>query len=142
MKKANQIINHLFKPLSPRLNKYRCLKKIISLLPENYNKYISYVNLKGDTLIIGVSHSAMQKIIYYNQDTIFFIKESLKENNECKDVEFTKIRTFFKYKKLNKKEKKIPNYLLKKPKGTFKNQSSKFKDIFEEIREIINDRNN
>ena len=83
MKKANEIIDHILNPYSEKLEIHRCLKKIIALLPKNYNKYITSANLKGEILFINVSHPALRQEIYYKKKSYFF---NYKNTPQCRYV--------------------------------------------------------
>ncbi len=141
MKKVNEIISHLFSPYENKFNQYRCLKKIISLLPLKYNKYISSMVLKGEVLYINVTHPAIRQELFYKRDLIFTITKELHKHNQCIEINPKKIVTNFRYKKPQKITK-----ITKKPtaKGTFKiiTKNEEIKKIFEEIKKELNARYN
>jgi hypothetical protein len=137
MKKANEIINHLLSPYSDKLANQRCLKKIISLLPQKYNNYITSAVLKGEILIFNVSHQAVKQELFYNKDLVFSIIKTMHGANMCKSVNPKKIITNFKYLPKPKTPKIYKFYL--KPAGDFENKAKKkeIKEAFEEIKELL-----
>jgi len=137
MKKANEIINHLLSPYSDKLDQQRCLKKIISLLPPKYNKYITSARLKGEILFINVSHQAVKQELYYNKNLIFSIINTMKNANLCTFINPKKIVTNYKY-----SPKPIPPKIYKfyiKPAGNFEIKAKKreIKEKFEEIKDLL-----
>jgi hypothetical protein len=138
MKTAKDILNHLLNPYSEKIDEKRCLKKIIALMPRNYNKYISSTYLKGDILYINVSHPALRQEIFYNKNIIFSIIKSFHKANQCLNINPKKIVTTYKYKKPIKLPKEIKFYI--KEAGNFEIKAKKkdLKKKFEEIKNLIN----
>ena len=136
MKKADKILNHLFNPYMDKLNKHRCLKKIISLLPRKYNNFITSYQLKGDILFINVSHPAIKQELFYNKQLIFSIIKTMHSANMCNEINPKKVITIYKYKP---KEKHIDyeSYykFFIKPAGNFEIKAKK-KEIIEKFEEI------
>jgi len=137
MKKANEIINHLLSPYSDKLDKQRCLKKIISLLPLKYNKYITSAQLKGEILFINVSHQAIKQELYYNKTLIFSIIKTMHSAGMCKDINPKKIVTNYKYSPKPKPPAVYKFYI--KPAGNFEIKAKKkeIKEKFEEIKALL-----
>ena len=137
MKKANEIISHLLSPYSDKLAKERCLKKIISLLPPKYNKYITSYNLKGEILFINVSHQAIKQEPFYNKNLIFSIIKTMHSAGMCKNINPKKIITNFKYTPQPKPPTYYKFYI--KPAGNFEIKAKKkeIKEKFEEIRKLL-----
>jgi hypothetical protein len=137
MKTAKDILNHLLNPYNNKLQEKRCLKKIIALMPRNYNKYIISCFLKGEILYINVSHPALRGEIFYNKNIIFSIIKTLHKANQCLNINPKKIVTIYKYKKISKPPKEIKFYLKKA--GNFKIKAKKedLRKKFEEIKNIL-----
>jgi hypothetical protein len=137
MKKANEIINHILSPYSDKLSTQRCLKKIISLLPVKYNKYITSVQLKGEILFINVSHQAIKQELFYNKNLIFSIIKTMHRAEMCKEINPKKIVTNYKY---YPKPKPLPVYKFYiKPAGDFEIKAKKkeLREKFEEIKKLL-----
>ena len=137
MKKANKIINHILSPYSEKLDKQRCLKKIISLLPPKYNKYITSVQLKGEILFINVSHQAIKQELFYNKNLVFSIINTMHSAGMCKNINPKKLITNFKYSPKQPPPSVYKFYI--KPAGDFEIKAKK-KEIrkkFEEIKKLL-----
>lgn len=137
MKKANEIINHILSPYSDKIQQKRCLKKIISLLPPKYNKYITSLQLKGEILFINVSHQAVKQELYYNRNLIFSIIKTMHSANMCTNIKPSKIITNYKYSPKPKPSKIYKFYI--KPAGNFEIKAKKkeIKEKFEEIKKLL-----
>ena len=141
MKKVKEILPHILSPYKDKIEQKRCLKKIISLLPKKYNNYITSINIKGNTLIIDVSHQAIKQELFYDKKLIFFIIKTIHKKSVCQNINPKKIITNYKY----QKSKKInPIYkFYKKPAGNFKIKTKhkeiekKFKEIKKNLRNFI-----
>ncbi len=138
MKKANEIISHLLKPFDNKLNKYRCLRKIISLMPQNYKKYISKMVYKGDTLYIFVSHPALRQEIFYKRKMIFEIISLMHKSGICSQINPKKIVTNYKYTPLPKPPKDIKFYFKKAGDFKINAKNEQIRKKFEEIKAILN----
>jgi hypothetical protein len=138
MKKAKEILNHLLNPYNNKLQEKRCLKKIISLMPRKYNKYITSYILKGDILYINVSHPALRQEIFYNKSIIFSIIKTLHNTNQCLNINPKKIITMYKYKKIPKPPKEIKFYIKKAGNFKIKAKKEELRKKFEEIKNLIN----
>jgi hypothetical protein len=137
MKKANEIINHILSPYSDKLSTHRCLKKIISLLPVKYNKYITSCRLKGEILFINVSHQAVKQELFYNKNLVFSIIKTMHSAGICKEINPKKIITNYKY---SPKPKPLPVYKFYiKPAGDFEIKAKKeeIRKKFEEIKALL-----
>ena len=77
MKKANEIISHLFEPFNDKIQIHRCLRKIISLMPPKYKKFIISINYKGKILYIKVSHPAIRQELFYKRNEILSIIKTM-----------------------------------------------------------------
>jgi hypothetical protein len=137
MKTAKDILNHLLNPYSEKIDEKRCLKKIIALMPRNYNKYISSTYLKGDILYINVSHPALRQEIFYNKNIIFSIIKSFHKANQCLNINTKKIVTMYKYKKDQKPNKEIKFYIKEAGEFEIKAKNEKIRKKFEEIKELL-----
>jgi len=137
MKKAKHIINHILSPYSDKLDQQRCLKKIISLLPPKYNKYITSYQLKGEILFINVSHQAVKQELYYNKNLIFYIRKTMHNAGMCKDINPKKVVTNYKYSPKPKPPTVYKFYI--KPAGNFEIKAKKkeINEKFEEIRKLL-----
>ncbi len=140
MKKANEILKHLLKPFDNELNKSRCLRKIIALMPQNYKKYVKKISYKGAILYIEVSHPALKTEIFYNRDKIFLIIKQMHRLNICKNINPTKIVTLYKYTPLPKPLKEIKFYLKEVKDFEIKAKNPHIKKKFEEIKKILKER--
>jgi len=137
MKKASEILNHLLAPYEDKLSVYRCLRKIIALLPQFYKKYITFVNVKGEVLYIRVSHPAIRQEIFYKRKMIFDLIKLLKEHGECKNINVTKIYTDYKYTPPAKPPKEIKFYLHKVDDFEIKAKDEEIRKKFEEIKRLL-----
>ena len=137
MKKASEIISHLFEPFNDKIAKHRCLKKIISLMPPKYKKFIISINHKGEILYINVSHPAIRQELFYKRNEILSIIKTMHKYGMCKEIAVSKIITNYKYSPIPKPPKEIKFYL--KNATTFENRAKnpKIKKLFEEIKEIL-----
>ena len=137
MKKASEIISHIFEPFNDKIQKHRCLKKIISLMPPKYKKFILSINHKGEVLYIRVSHPAIRQELFYKRNEIFTIIKTMHNHGICKDILVSKIVTDYKYSPPLKPPKEIKFYL--KEAKDFKNRAKTpvIKRKFEEIKEIL-----
>ena len=135
MKKAKEILTHLLSPYQDKIEQKRCLKKIIALLPKKYNNYITSMYIKGDLLIINVSHQAIKQELFYNQKLVFFIIKKMHQVDMCKNINPKKIVTKYKYN--HEKPKKVSNVykFYKKQAGDFKIKA-KHKEIKEKFKKI------
>jgi len=140
MKKAKEILTHLLSPYQDKIEQKRCLKKIIALLPKNYNNYITSIRIKGEVLVIDVSHPAIRQELFYNQNLVFSIIKTMHQADMCKNINPKKIVTNYKY---QKPKKTNPTYkFYKKPAGDFKIKvkhkeiKEKFKEIKENLKKI------
>jgi hypothetical protein len=138
MKNVKEILNHLLNPYNDKLQEKRCLKKIISLMPRNYNKYISSTYLKGEILYINVSHPALKQEIFYNKNIIFSIIKTLHKANQCLNINPKKIVTMYKYKKNLTPPKEIKFYMKEAGNFEIKAKKENLKKKFEEIKNLIN----
>ena len=142
MKKANEIISHLLGPFSDKVNKHRCLKKIISLMPAKYKNFIKSINHKGEVLYINVTHPAIRQELFFKRKLILEIIELMHKNNICKEIKVSKIITNYKYSPPPKPPKDIKFYFKKAKDFEIKAKNPEIRKIFEEIKEILSDRNN
>ena len=137
MKKADEIITHLLKPFENKVNTHRCLRKIISLMPQNYKKYITQMSYKGDVLYIKVSHPALRQEIFYKKNLIFSIIKTLHSCGMCLEINPKRIVTDYKYVKPPKPPKEIKFYLKTAKDFEIKAKDPKIIKKFEEIKEIL-----
>jgi len=140
MKKANEILNHLLYPFNDKLQEHRCLKKIISLLPPKYNKYITNSFIKGDILYINVSHPALRQEIFYNKNLIFSLIKTFHQAGECLSINPKKVVTNYKYQKSPPPPKFIKFYIKESGNFEIKAKNEIIKNKFQEIKEIISDK--
>jgi len=137
MKKASEIISHILKPFDDKVQKQRCLKKIISLMPPKYKKFISSLNYKGEILYINVTHPAIRQELFYKRGEIFSIIKTMHDHEICKNIKVSKIITNYKYTPISKPPKKIKFYL--KTAKDFENRAKnpEIRKLFDEIKEIL-----
>jgi len=137
MKNAKEILNHLLAPYENKLLTHRCLRKIISLMPQNYKKYITQISYKGDVLYISVSHPALRQEIFYKRNLIFSIIKTMHSANICSHINPKKIITTYKYTPPPKPPSEIKFYIRKVKDFEIKAKDSKIKKKFEEIKEAL-----
>ena len=137
MKKANEIIAHLLAPYEHKLSVYRCLTKIISLMPPIYKKYITSSVVKGETLYFQVSHPGIKQELYYKRKMIFDIIKMLKAQGLCQNLNIKKIVTIHKYAPPPKPPKEIKFYIRKVEDFEIKAKDEKIRKKFEEIKEVL-----
>ena len=142
MKKAEEIISHILKPFNEKLAKHRCLKKIISLMPPKYKKFILSINHKGEVLYIKVSHPAIRQELFYKRNEIFTIIKTMHNHGICKEIKISKIITDYRYNPPPKPPKEIKFYLKEAKSFENKAKTPEIKKIFEEIKKVLNDRHN
>ena len=142
MKKANEIIAHILKPFSDKVNKHRCLKKIITLMPPKYKKFITSLNHKGETLYINVTHPAIRQEIFYKRKEIFEIINLMHKHKICEDIKVSRIITNYKYTPPIKPPKEIKFYIKKAKDFENRAKNPEIKKIFDEIKEILSARSN
>jgi len=137
MKNASEIITHLLKPFEPRINLHRCLRKIISLMPENYKKYITKMSYKNEVLYIEVSHPALRQEIFYKRKMIFDLISILHKLDKCTQINPKKIVTFYKYKVPKNPPKNVKFFIKKAGNFEIKAKNKEVREKFEEIKKII-----
>jgi len=137
MKKASDILNHLLSPYENKLSVHRCLRKIISLMPQKYKKYILSSSIKGEVLYLKVSHPAIKQEIFYKRALIFELIKMLKQSGYCKSVEIKKIVTIHKYTPPPKPPKELKFYIKKVDDFEIKAKDEKIRKKFEEIKEAL-----
>jgi len=136
MKTAKEILEHLLAPFNNKISKHRCLKKLKSLLPKNYQKYIKNIFLKGEVLYFYVSHPAIKFELYLKKDMIFNLIKTLHNLNQCKELNPKKIVTYYKYQQQTI-PKDIKFYLKNAKDFEIKAKDKEIKEKFEEIRALI-----
>ena len=111
-------------------------------MPPKYKKYISSINHKGEVLYIKVSHPAIRQELFYKRNEIFYIIKTMHNHGICKEIKVSKIVTDYKYIPPPKPPKEIKFYL--KSAKDFKNRAKnpEIRKIFDEIKEILNAKNN
>jgi len=137
MKKSDEIIAHILKPFNEKIQIHRCLKKIISLMPKNYQNFIQSIYYKNQALHIYVTHPAIKQEIFYNRKIIFSIIKTMHNHNICKEIDVKNIYTHYRYKKTPPPPKEIKLFLKEAKDFEIKSKNEEIKKIFEEIREII-----
>ncbi len=137
MKKASEIINHILKPFENQIGKHRCLRKIISLMPANYKKYISKMNYKGEVLYIEVTHPALKQEIFYKRKMIFDLIKMMHTAGICKSINPSKIVTNHRYKPLPKPPKEIKFFMKKAGEFEIRAKNPEIRKKFEEIKKLF-----
>ena len=137
MKKSSEIIAHILKPFEKKIEIHRCLKKIISLLPPKYKKFIVSINYKGQNLYITVSHPAIRQELFFKQNEILSIIKTMHNLGICQEINVSKIITNYKYTPPPKPPKEIKFYLKKAKDFENRAKTPEIKKIFEEIKEIL-----
>ncbi len=137
MKTSNEIITHILKPFEKKLKIHRCLKKIISLMPPKYKKFILSIQYKGEVLYIKVSHPAIKQELLIKKTEIFTIVKTMHNHNICNELNIKKLYVDYKYTPEPKPMKEIKFYL--KQAGDFENRAKnpEIRKIFDEIKEIL-----
>jgi len=136
MKTGKEILNHILSPYHDKLNHHRCLKKIISLLPLIYQKYINSITTKGSNLYIFVNHPAIKQELYFKRKEIFSIINTLNKLENC-NLNITKIYTIYKYTPAIKPPKELKFYIKKVNDFKIKAKNEKIRKKFEEIKEAL-----
>ncbi len=137
MKKSNEIIAHLLEPFKDKIKIHRCLKKIISLMPPKYKKFITSIQYKGNLLYLKVSHPAIKQELMLKREEIFSIIKIMHNHNICKEINPQKLFIDYKYIPPQKPPKEIKFYI--KTANNFENKAKnkEIRKIFEEIKEIL-----
>ena len=144
MKNIKEILNHLPVPYNDKIKIQRCLRSLISVLPNTHKKYILYTYLKGETLHIVTKHQGINTELYQKlsdiKSALYFIRKNF---NKCHTIKISSLNIFTTYVKKQKTPKKVEFTLHKELKGDFKNlaKNKKVYEAFEEIREIIKNKN-
>jgi len=137
MKKSDEIIAHILKPFENKIKIHHCLKKIISLMPPKYKKFISSLYYKGEVLYINVTHPAIRQELFYKREEIFSIIKTMHNYGICENIKVSKIITNYKYSPPPKPPKDIKFYLKKAKDFEIRAKNPEIKKIFEEIRENL-----
>jgi len=143
MKTAKSIIKHLKQhPRNIKVLEMACYKKLKSLLPLQLQSAILFIYKKNQTLYFVLNHPGMKMEFHYKHSLINTLLKKLKELDEnCKDIEITKIDSFVSNKIPLKKEQevKIRRYFTEKSTGKFENKAKteEIKLLFEEIKAML-----
>ncbi len=149
MKKANFIINHLSgNPSLYKLEKIKSYKKLLKLLPLNFQRGVRFMYNKNDTLFFVFEHQGflmefnnLERNNEYKKSFIkSLLKELIKHDKTCSCIDAEHIRAFV----TNKMPIKPPSsdtlpIYEERSRGEFENKAKnkKIHQLFEEIREII-----
>lgn len=146
MKSAKEIINHLRN--EPFFKKINDLERFYQILPENHKKFIAFMYVKDETILMMALKHPMAKKELGMDSNISFLKYAIKIFNEKNENSIFKnvndIR-FFVTNKIPRKLQENQNFQRKpiivyeKSEGKFINNiaDEEIHKIFEEIREII-----
>ncbi len=138
MKTSNEIITHILKPFENKIKIHRCLKKIITLMPPKYKKYILSIQYKGNLLYIKVSHPAIKQELLLKKNEIFSVIKIMHKNNICKEINPKKLFIDYKYTPVPKPPKEIKFYIKKAKDFENRAKNPEIKKIFDEIKKILN----
>ena len=144
MKNIKEILKHLPLPYE-KIKIQRCLKLITKGLPQKYEKYISYIYLKGETITFVTKHQAINFELYQKLDNIKTMLKLIQvKMNRCKNIKINNIKAFtinIPKKTEQNRNKKIEQIKFYKQElnGDFQNlaQNKEIYQKFEEIRKII-----
>jgi hypothetical protein len=144
MKNIKEILKHTPLPYD-KIKIQRCLKLITSCLPIHIKNNISFMYLKNETLYFNTKHPAINFELYQKLNDIKMMLKAIQSKKRCLSIKITNIKAYTSY----KKEKNIPKILtdikfyIQPPPLNFENKAKnkKIKEKFEEIREIIKNKN-
>jgi hypothetical protein len=144
MKNIKDILKHTPLPYD-KIKMQRCFKLVTSGLPIHLKNNISFIYLKGETLHFVTKHPAINFELYQKLADIKMILRAIQLKKRCLSIRITNIKAYTIYKK-EKTPTKIPNdikFYIQKPTTNFENRAKnkKIKEKFEEIREIIKNKN-
>jgi hypothetical protein len=144
MKNIKEILKHTPLPYD-KIKMQRCLKLVTSGLPIHLKNSISYMYLKGETIYFATKHPAINFELYQKLADIKMMLRAIQLKKRCLSIKITNIKAYTTYKK-EKTPTKIPNdikFYIQKPTTNFENRAKnkKIKEKFEEIREIIKNKN-
>jgi hypothetical protein len=144
MKNVKEILKHTPLPYD-KIKIQRCLKLVTSCLPIHLKNSISYMYLKNETLYFATKHPAINFELYQKLTDIKMMLRAIQLKKRCLSIKITNIKAYTTYKK-EKTPTKIPSdikFYIKKPTVNFKNKAKnkQIKEKFEEIREIIKNKN-
>jgi hypothetical protein len=138
MKNAKNILNHMF--TNPKVNSFRCLNILKSLLPNRLTDFISYMYKKQSTIYIVINQYNMKMEFEYKKNLIQTLANDLATlNPKCSDLKDNKIKINILPKKLQKSEVKYTFSYKERAKGEFKNilTNQEHYKIIEKIRQNI-----
>ncbi len=149
MKQVNFIINHLTRhPSLNKLDKIKSYKKLLKLLPINFQKGVRFMYNKNDTLFFVFEHQGylmefnnLERKSEYKKSFIkSLLKELIKYDKTCSCIDANYVKAFVtnKPKNILHVSTSLPIYE-EKSQGKFENKTKneKIHKLFEEIREII-----
>jgi hypothetical protein len=144
MKNIKDILKHTPLPYD-KIKMQRCFKLVTSGLPIHLKNNISFIYLKGETLHFVTKHPAINFELYQKLADIKMMLRAIQLKKRCLSIRITNIKAYTTYKK-EKKLTKIPNdikFYIQRPTTNFENRAKnkKIKEKFEEIREIIKNKN-
>jgi hypothetical protein len=144
MKNIKDILKHTPLPYD-KIKMQRCFKLVTSGLPIHLKNNISFIYLKGETLHFVTKHPAINFELYQKLADIKMMLRAIQLKKRCLSIRITNIKAYTIYKK-EKKLTKIPNdikFYIQRPTTNFENRAKnkKIKEKFEEIREIIKNKN-
>ncbi len=149
MKKASFIIDHISSiPSFGKLQQAQSYKKLLKLLPLNFQRGVRFMYNKNDTLFFVFEHQGFMQEFYNlerkNEYKQSFIKSLLKKlieyDDTCKCIDAENIKAFVtnKPKPSLMQEDSLP-YFAEKAEAKFANKAKdkKLHQLFEDIRQII-----
>jgi hypothetical protein len=140
MKKVSEILSHIRnQPQFRYLKKQECFSRYISLLPMKWQKAISFVYIRNNTLFIAINHPAFKMELNYNKDLLTSILRDLKTYViECKELQASDIVIFvsrYNKKKSKEADEETVPYYYEASSGDFKIEANS-SDIAEKFKEI------
>ena len=144
MKNIKEILKHTPLPYD-KIKTQRSLKIITSNIPIHINNKIYLMYLKGETLHFATKHPAINFELYQKLADIKMILKAIQSKKRCLSIKITNIKAYTTYKKEKIPSKTPTNikFYIQKLNGNFENKAKNKKIIqkFEEIREIIKNKN-
>jgi hypothetical protein len=143
MKTARSIIAQIkLLPQFKKFDEYYCYNKYVSLLDTRFQRAISFVYIRRDTLFLALSHHGIKWELNSNKDLLKSMLTVLKKREDkCKNLKASKIVLF------NVKPKPLDKRHLIDTKIHYKERASgefnvdieheELKRIFEEIKSLI-----
>lgn len=142
MKNSKQLVSHLRSQSAfAHLGMQPCIDAVKELLPPRLHRFILFGYIKHNILFFALNHPGAKQEF---DNIISSIKTPLKQMPplKCKNFEIFDVRAFVSHKKTLKFSQHKEEMYEERAHGEFKNElhDEKLHAMFEEIRDIINER--